>query len=102
VRVGISYVAQIERVEVVETWKDFFAAVKSVHGKTWWNSHLSELKPLETEWNWDEGQKYSFLFLAKPRLVFNPPVNKDKLQSGKGWLSKRVFSYDELFRAWGC
>src|SRR5882724_3611485 len=102
VRVGISYVAQIEQVEVVETWQDFSATVKSVRKKTWWNSHLSELKSLETEWNWDEGQKYSFLFLAKPRLVFNPPVHKEKLQTSKGFLGKRVFSYDELFQAWGC
>ena len=43
-----------------------------------------------------------FLFLSKPRLVFNPPVLKDNLQKGKGWLSKRTFSFDELFEAWGC
>jgi hypothetical protein len=104
VRVGISYVARIEQVEVVETWVDLLAAVKSVRGKAWWNSHQKEIEPLRSspEWTWDEGQKRSFLFLSTPRLVFNPPVNKEKLQKGKGWLSKRTFSFDKLFEAWGC
>jgi hypothetical protein len=102
VHVGISYIARIERVEAAETWQDLFALVKSVHGKTWWNSHRSELEPLKSAWGWKEGARFSFLFLAKPRLVFNPPINKEKLQKGKGWLSKRVFSFDELFHGWGC
>jgi len=102
VHVGISYIARIERVEAAETWQDFFAVVKSLQGKTWWNSHRSELEPLKSAWNWKEGARYSFLFLAKPRLVFNPPINKEKLQKGKGWLSKRVFSFDQLFQGWGC
>lgn len=102
VRVGISYIARIERVEAAETWQDFCALVKDVHNKTWWNSHRSELEPLEGAWNWNEDARYSFLFLAKPRLVFNPPINKERLQKGKGWLSKRVFSFDELFQGWGC
>jgi hypothetical protein len=103
IRVGISYVARIEQVEVVETWDDLFRAVRSVRGKTWWNSHQKEIGPLRTtpKWDWREGQKYSFLFLAKPRLVFNPPINKEKLQKGKGWLSKRTFSFDTFFAAWG-
>jgi len=104
VRVGISYIAKIEGVEVIETWKDLFAAVKSVRGKTWWNSHQEEIEPLHTapNWAWSGGKKNSFLFLAKPRLVFNPPINKNNLQKGKGWLSKRTFSYDQFFQAWGC
>jgi hypothetical protein len=37
----------------------------------------------------------------QPRLVFNPPISKDLLQKGKGYLSRRTFSFDELFDAWG-
>ena len=101
IRHGISYVAQIDHVEVARTWDDFFGAVRKVKGKAWWNSHKGELTPLQTEWSWDEGEKYSFLFLNTPHLVFNPPVNKEKLQKGKGWLSKRVFTFEEFFQAWG-
>ena len=99
---GISYIARIERVEVVESWQEFTAAIISVRGKHWWNSHSSEVKPLKTEWDWKSGKKRSFLFLSAPRLVFNPPVRKETLQEGKGWLSKRFLSFDELFEAWGC
>jgi hypothetical protein len=102
--VGISYVARIEQVEVVETWNDLHRAVQGIRKGTWWKSHQSEIAPLQNArgWEWHEGsKKYSFLFLSKPRLVFNPPINKEKLQKGKGWLSKRVFRFDEFFKAWG-
>jgi hypothetical protein len=104
VRAGISYVARIEQVELVESWSDFFVAVKKIRGKTWWNSHQNELEPLQNapKWLWSANPKYSFLFLATPRLVFNPPVDKKRLQTGHGWLSKRTFSFDTLFEAWGC
>lgn len=102
--VGISYVARIEHVEVVETWDDLHRAVQSVRKGTWWKSHQSEIAPLRNApgWEWHEGsKKYRFLFLSKPRLVFNPPINKERLQKGKGWLSKRVFTFEEFFKAWG-
>lgn len=101
VRVGVSYVARIEQVEVVETWLEFSAEVKRVRGAAWWKRHQPEIKPLRIRWTWKDGEKRSFLFLSEPRLVFNPPVNKENLQKGKGWLSKRVFSFDDLFQAWG-
>ncbi len=98
---GISYVARIESVEVVDTWKDFTAAVVRQRGKAWLKSNREIIDPIhhDKEWKW-HGDKRSFLFLAEPRLVFNPPVNKDLLQKGKGWLSKRSFSFDTLFEAW--
>ncbi len=103
IRVGISYVARIQQVEVVESWDDLFNAVRSVRKATWWNSHQGELAPLQAApgWKWDGTGKYSILFLSEPRLVFNPPVNKGKLQKGKGWLSKRTFTFDQFFKAWG-
>lgn len=100
VQVGISYIAKIEQVEVVETWKDLLQIVQKVKDKHWLNGHISLLQPLHRDWAWP--RKRSFLFLSKPRLVFNPPVLKDKLQEGKGWLSRRTFQFDELFEAWGC
>lgn len=102
--VGISYLARIEQVEVVETWNDLHRAVQSVRRGLWWNSHQDEIAPLRNAsgWEWHEGsKKYSFLFLSKPRLVFNPPINKERLQKGKGWLSKRVFTFEQFFKAWG-
>ena len=99
-KVGISYIATIERVEVVETWKELLQITREVRSKQWLTSHMHLLEPLHRNWNWP--RKRSFLFFSKPRLVFNPPVLKDNLQKGKGWLSKRTFSFDELFEAWGC
>jgi hypothetical protein len=100
VQVGISYIASIECVEVVETWKDLLQAIGDVRGKLWLNGHAPLLQPLRA-WDW-RNTKRSILFLSTPRLVFNPPVLKEKLQRGKGWLSKRTFSFDTLFAAWGC
>ena len=100
VQVGISYIAKIERVEVGETWKELLQIVREVKDKHWLNGHMNLLQPLHREWTWPS--KRSFLFLSKPRLVFNPPVLKDELQEGKGWLSKRTFRFDDLFEAWGC
>ena len=101
VQAGISYVASIERVEVVETWKDLLNVVREVRGKQWLNSHTFLLEPVHRGWDW-RATKRNILFLSVPRLVFNPPVRKEELQKGKGWLSKRVFSFDNLFAAWGC
>ncbi len=101
VQVGISYIAGIERIEVVDTWSDFLQTVREVRGKQWLNGHIRLLQPLRRGKDWRD-TKRSFLFLSAPRLVFNPPVLKDSLQKGKGWLSKRTFSFDKLFDAWGC
>jgi hypothetical protein len=99
---GISYLAKIEAVEVVDTWKSFLAAARKVRGGWWLNKHHDLLRQLRRGWgDWDEKNQRSFAFLATPRLVFNPPINKDLLQKGKGWLSRRTFSFDELFAAWG-
>lgn len=99
-KVGVSYIATIERVEVADTWKELLQIIRKVRGKQWLNGHMHLLQPLHRNWIWP--RKRSFLFLSKPRLAFNPPVLKESLQKGKGWLSKRTFSFDELFEAWGC
>jgi len=102
VQVGVSYIARIERVEVVETWKEFQQAMQEVRGRHWFNSHVTLLRPLRS-WGWRD-TKRSILFLSTPRLVFNPPVLKKNLQkgAGEGFLSKQFFSFDTVFAAWGC
>ena len=100
VHAGISYIAKIERVEVVETWKELLQAVREVRGKQWLNGHMPLLQPLAREWDWPH--KRSFLFLLTPRRVFDPPVSKKDLGIGAGFLGKRVFCFDALFAARGC
>ena len=100
VKRGISYIARIESVEVADSWGELLSVVRSVRGKTWLNSHIEFLEDSLGKWRKNKGEKRSILFLGKPRLVFNPPVKKDHLQTGKGWLSKRTFSFDELFEGW--
>ncbi len=99
IRVGISYLAKIDAVEVVESFNELKDVVSQVRGKQWQTRQNHLLKALK-EWDWPK--RHSFLFLGEPRLVFNPPVKKEKLQAGRGWLSKRFFSFDTLFEAWGC
>lgn len=100
VQAGISYIARVERVEVVEAWEDLLRATREVRGSSWLKARRPVIDPLRNDREWD-GTKYSVLFFSMPRLVFNPPVLKNKLQKGSGWLSKRSFSFDELFQAWG-
>jgi len=100
IHVGLSYIARIETVEVLETWVQLFKTIQSIRGKSWLTKHKEFLKPIHKNWDWEKIRKRSFLFLGTPRLVFNPPVKKECLQKGKGWLSKRFLSFDELFSAW--
>jgi hypothetical protein len=100
VTAGISYVAKIEHIEVVESWKELILAIKQLRGKQWINTHKQYLDEIHSEWNWKVKKARSMLFLGPPRLVFNPPIKKDNIQSGKGFLSKRTFSFDELFEGW--
>lgn len=58
------------------------------------------LDGLRRHWSWKDNPKRSLVVLAPPRLVFHPPIEKRYLQRGKGWLSRRTFSFDDLFVAW--
>ena len=100
VTAGISYVAKIEHIEVVQSWGDLIAAIKHHRGKTWLTSHKEYIDELHREWNWNGKRQRSMLFLGMPRLAFNPAVKKDNLQKGQGFLSKRTFAFDDLFAAW--
>jgi hypothetical protein len=101
VSVGISYVARIESVGNVTTWQDFREFMLEERDGLWWKRHKTVLQELRQNWSWNQGQQRSILLLGTPRLAFNPPVRKENLQLGKGWLSKRFYSFDDLFSAWG-
>lgn len=101
VDIGVSYIARVESVGHATTWDDFRSLVLEQRGAAWVKQQESVFKDLRKKWTWNKDEHRSFLFLGKPRLVFNPPVQKDWLQSGKGWLSRRFYSFDELYDAWG-
>jgi hypothetical protein len=99
---GISYIAFIEHVVVSESWNEFINQVKEIRGKSWIRKNKIYLDAIHKEEKWKWGKikkKRSFLFLSEPRMAFNPAVNKENLQKGKGFLSKQTFSFDELFKA---
>jgi hypothetical protein len=99
VQIGISYVARIDQIEVVERFEDFLKVVNTLHGKAWLRQHRRFVEPMRhREWR----SRRSILFLGPPRLVFNPAIRKEHLQRGHGWLSKQFYSFDQLFEAWGC
>jgi len=102
IKTGISYIARIEVQVIAETWKDLVNEIIEIKGKRWVKTHSPMIDQLKNHYNWKAAGTYVFLFLAEPKLVFNPPVNKEHLQKGKGWLSKRFLSFEELFEAWGC
>ncbi len=95
---GISYIAQIEAVHVASKWRELMDLLAGERGRTWCRQQKDQLDALHRSWTWPS-HRY-FLFLGEPRLVFNPPVRKEKLQKGSGWLSRRFLSFDELFPAW--
>jgi len=93
---GISYIARIEKVEVVECWKDILSALQDHHGKTWMKTHYGIFKNV----SWlRQRRKRSLVITSPPQLVFHPPVRKETLQKGSGWLSRNFLSFQELFEA---
>ena len=101
VNTGISYIARVESVANATTWQEFRELMIKERGRVWWNRHKSLLRDLRQKWSWSKGEQRSFLLLGTPRLAFNPPVRKEGLQKGKGFLSKNFLSFDELFDVWG-
>lgn len=97
---GVSYVARIERVDVFDSWPGFCQLLKGVRGSPWMRKKRDVLDGLHRHWSWKRGDKRSLVVLSQPRLAFHPPIEKRYLQRGKGWLSRRTFSFDDLFVAW--
>lgn len=100
ISVGISYVARIEAVGQATNWKQFQQLMKEERGQTWLRQNGELLKRLKRKWTWNDKHR-SFVLLGSPRLAFNPPVLKENLQSGKGWLSNHYYSFEDLLNAWG-
>jgi hypothetical protein len=96
---GISYIAQIKTIEIAESIEDVKNIIRKDRGKTWLKKNMSLVQPILDSWSWKNVRR-NFLFLGEPRLVFNPAIKKELLQKGKGWLSKRYLTFDELFKAW--
>ncbi len=99
VHVGIAYIARIRSVDVVTSPLEWFAAIRSVHGARWLKKHRDIIHAVRRHWQWS-GRQLSIVHLDTPRLVFTPAIHKESLQRGRGWLSKRTFSFDELYAAW--
>jgi len=72
IHVGISYIARIETVETVETWKDFQEVIIAVRGRHWLNRHKDLLNSIHKlrDWDWKSGQMRSFLFFIFATLSF--------------------------------
>jgi len=99
VAAGISYIARIEFVGRAKTWREFLELVHEKRGRVWARQHREQLQDLRRNWPWGTEQR-NFLFLGNPHLAFNPPIPKERLQKGRGWLNKRFFSFEALFAAW--
>lgn len=95
---GISYIAKISTIDITDSKKGLLDIIKKHRGTSWLKKNMYLIEPI-LNWPWTNIRR-NFLFLEEPRLVFNPPVKKDLLQKGKGWLSKRYLTFDELFQAW--
>lgn len=104
IQVGISYIAKVESVEVVGDWDNFVDTTIAVRGKAWFKRHKDKVEALKKhpDWDWKCDKKRTFIYMSEPRLVFSPPVKKEKIQEGKGWLSKTFLTFDGLYKAWGC
>ncbi len=95
---GISYIAKIEHVEPTSCWDDFKQVIFRHRGRAWFNKNEDVFKAVK----WLRLRKeHLILVLSRPRLVFTPPIRKDTLQDGSGWLSKRYFMFQEFFDVWG-
>ena len=94
---GISYISQIRSVEYVENKNTYTQIVHDHLKKNKLNKSYPELeKKIE---NIQFERPLVVLLLNKPHLVFNPPIQKDKLQEGSGWLGKRYFTFEDFFNA---
>lgn len=49
--------------------------------------------------NYNDAIPHVLLLLGKPRMLFNPPIEKKKLQEGNGFLSKHFYEFDEIFES---
>jgi hypothetical protein len=96
---GISHLAEIDSVEFVEDRKTFNKIVLSHIKKNKLKRYHVEIEafiksqPIKLE------KPLLLMLLKKPHLVFNPPIHKNNLQEGSGWLSKKYYTFEDFFQA---
>lgn len=101
VKRGISYIGRIKQIFYYSTLEEFHSAL---------DPHLKSIKMASEFGKFKDklvvendvqknAKKRTLILLEKPRLVFNPPLQKDLLQEGQGWLGKRYFTFEEFFVA---
>jgi hypothetical protein len=103
IKEGLSYVAKIENhievntfEELVNTIKMYIKKEKLKLDKDYIETLIKQVKDDE---KYDETIPHILLLLAKPRMLFNPPIEKSFLMDGKGFLSKNYYEFEELFEA---
>lgn len=96
---GISYVAKIYRVEYVESKADYKKLLLSHKKKHKLSISTKEISELVDKVTHDFATPKIIILLERPHLLFNPPIPKEKLQGGVGWLSKQYYTFEELFNA---
>lgn len=103
IKEGLSYVAKIEShievnsfEELVNTIKMHVKKEKLKLDKDYIEALIKQVKDDE---KYDETIPHILLLLGKPRMLFNPPIEKSFLMDGKGSLSKNYYEFEELFEA---
>jgi len=105
VKEGMSYVAKIYDHLEVNSYHDLKQVItKHVKLKKLKRSIPDlddKLKEIKSDSKYNENEPHTLLLLNKPRLLFNPPIDKNLLQDGTGWLSKNYYEFEELFESAG-
>jgi hypothetical protein len=100
IRRGFSYIARIEQVAVCTSRGELRELLRKERGRAWLRAHQEAVEAFDRRFRWVKNVRRSVVFLGPPRLVFNPPIPKENVQKGRGFLSKRTLAFDELFTAW--
>jgi hypothetical protein len=100
IRRGFSYIAKIEDVSVCAGSFELRELLRQRRGPDWLKKHQERLDAFDRRWRWRKNVRRSVVLLGRPRPVFNPPVPKESVQTGRGFLNKRSVSFDELFTGW--
>ena len=97
---GISYIAKIITFETCETPSNFEEIAKQWRIKTGYKKAWKCPKEIKFFFGGKQ-YTYCFILLDKPRLAFNPPIQKKYLQKFPRYnLNKQFWAFDELYKHW--
>jgi hypothetical protein len=103
IKEGLSYIAKIDNHVEVNSFEELSDGIKNHIKKNKLKcdkTYIDELlQQIEADENYDDEIPHILMLLGKPRMLFNPPIEKRNLQDGNGWLSKNYYEFDELFEA---